>query len=155
MALLFVELAVAKRTFRPLEPIEVTITITNRSRQILYLSTFKNFYQDVDFEVHDLNSNKPLPVPRTRHHALAVEGALMRIFQDIHLKPGGHVKERLTVNLVSDMTMPSPYSVVVAVPYWIAQARDPKLRRVARSPALEVEVAGKTLTEKEVHFGKE
>jgi hypothetical protein len=48
--------------------------------------------------------------------------------------------EELNVNMVSDMTALTRYSVKAVVPYWIRQFRVAEEKREASSDAIEVEV---------------
>jgi hypothetical protein len=144
---LAVEIKLSKTTFAPLEPIVAAIKITNTSNDIVYLDSYYDYYKVMDFEVVDTEPTVPKSVPRTYYHQQQVVSPGQRVY-DVKVKPGDSYGTSLVVNLVSDMTSTSHYSVVLVVPYWKSHGREKNERKIFRSEALKVEVKGRVLTQK-------
>ncbi len=142
---LTVALSLPRQVYRPLDPIIATVKIINSSEETVHLKMF-GAYQSVDFEVDQLNSTNLERVPKTFYYKRQVEQSLGVPTKggEYTLRPGEVRTKRLVVNIVSDMTLTAPYSVVAALPYWTSVERDPKQERVARSAPLKVEVKGRT-----------
>ncbi len=141
--LLIVKIPLNREVYRPLEPIQVFVSIRNVGQQVVHLEKYINHYQDLDFEVDDVGHPVPRRVPPTSFHDRWVERVRAGSMRDnFALKPGETSRVSLTINLVADMTATTTYSVVAAVPYWLSADRDPERRRIIRSVPVRIEVKG-------------
>ena len=134
-------------TFAPLEPIRASVKYTNVGDHEIHIDQYTNRYQTLNFEVDDVRQPAPRRVPWTCFHDRQVEGGRKSSWRgDCTLKPGESSKESLIVNLVADMTAPTEYKIVAAVPCWPSTDRSPDQQRVIRSAPIRVEVKGEIQT---------
>jgi hypothetical protein len=139
-----VEISLPKASYKPLEPIRVTLKLRNNSDQTIHLKIYTNRYADYDFDVADIGKDgkeQPNKTPKTYYYTKSIEHWLgLPSNGDLNIKPHETRVEELNVNMVSDMTALTRYSVKAVVPYWIRQFRVAEEKREASSDAIEVEV---------------
>lgn len=150
---LTVDLNFQKPFYRPLEPIQVAVRITNVGSQPLFVRPFVSDYHDFRFEVDRLEGGRSLRVPATRFGDQQIDHIagwpVNSSRTGIEMKPGESYETSLVVNLVADMTLSASYSITAVVRYssqgWLSPFPLPgneKVEQVARSTSVKVEVQG-------------
>jgi regulation of enolase protein 1 (concanavalin A-like superfamily) len=133
---LVVEAGASKREYRPLEPVEIAFTMTNRSAARVVLSNRRRFYNLV------VNDSLGRPVARTRYSLAGDEAGAGTVGQERSLSPGKDLREDVVANLLFDLTLGGDYSVVVEVP--LGDGPDPTgpAGAIVRSNPVAVKIAG-------------
>lgn len=128
-------------TYQPLDPLRAVVKLTNSSDQTVYIKDYNNKAMNFVFEVDDVSGPVPRRTPNTFYYERQVDRLRKSSqYNNIVLKPGESAQTFITVNLMSDMTAPTTYSIVVGVPTWISPDRDPDQRQISKSSPIKVEI---------------
>jgi hypothetical protein len=107
-----IDISASGNSFKPLEPIVLSVRAENRSGQrLLVVGGGRTFYSVAILQVFDRRGKS---IPKTRFPIWNLEGPDSS-GQPFHLTPGSRLTGKLVANLIYDMSEPGEYQIVVGL----------------------------------------
>jgi len=120
-----------KDSHRQLEPIELTLDITNKGPKSAWFPypAVTRPYNRFTVVVHRLGRDgERIDTPRTAYAGFGLESSVFFASNGgncMRLEPGQTWRNTMHANLVYDMSIPGKYEIVVEVPFWEYDDEDP------------------------------